>query len=270
MPALTHNFLSRELARPYSIAMRPRLISLLFLALDTMIATGAAATDPLPRSRQCVVVVTDNWNSPTGVLRAFERDGPNDSWRRRGRAVSVVVGKKGLAWGRGLVAPRQRSGRRKIEGDNKAPAGIFRLASAFGYAPRRSARWVKLPYLALSKRIEGVDDPRSRYYNQLVDRSKVARVDWRTSEQMLRNDDLYKWGIFVEHNRDARPRAGSCIFLHVWKGPAAATAGCTAMPEKELVELLRWLHPAAHPILVQMPRANYPAFQSKFSIPKAL
>lgn len=247
--------------------MRRRLIPLLFLAVATMIGTSAAATDPLHRSRQCIVVMTENWTATTGVLRAFERDGPNDSWRRRGRGVPVVVGKKGLGWGRGLVALPRSDGPTKIEGDNKAPAGVFRLASAFGYAPRRSARWVKLPYLALSKHIEGVDDPRSRYYNQLVDRSKVARVDWRTSEQMLRDDHLYKWGIFVEHNRDARPGAGSCIFLHVWKDRAAATAGCTAMPEKELIRLLRWLDPAAHPILVQMPRSSYPAVQSAFALP---
>ncbi|MEY2520385.1 MAG: zinc D-Ala-D-Ala dipeptidase [Verrucomicrobiota bacterium] len=238
--------------------------------LGTMIGTSAAAIDPLHRARQCVVVVTDNWSATTGVLRAFERDGSRDKWKPRGTGLLVVVGKKGLAWGRGLVPMQAGDGPTKIEGDNKAPAGIFRLASAFGYAPQRAARWVKLPYLALSKQIEGVDDPRSHYYNQLVDRSKIARVDWRTSEQMLRNDDLYKWGIVVEHNRTAQPGAGSCIFLHVWKGPASPTAGCTAMPENELVKLLRWLDPAAHPILIQMPRSSYPTFQSKFGLPKEL
>lgn len=250
--------------------MRPRLTPLLLLMLGTMIGTSAAAIDPLHRARQCVVVVTDNWSATTGVLRAFERDGSRDKWKPRGTGLLVVVGKKGLAWGRGLVPMQAGDGPTKIEGDNKAPAGIFRLASAFGYAPQRAARWVKLPYLALSKQIEGVDDPRSHYYNQLVDRSKIARVDWRTSEQMLRNDDLYKWGIVVEHNRTAQPGAGSCIFLHVWKGPASPTAGCTAMPENELVKLLRWLDPAAHPILIQMPRSSYPTFQSKFGLPKEL
>jgi L,D-peptidoglycan transpeptidase YkuD (ErfK/YbiS/YcfS/YnhG family) len=265
-----HNFLSREPAWPYFIAMRPRLIFLLCLALGMMIGTGAAATAPLRRSHQCIVVVTDNWSATTGVLRAFERNESGDRWKPRGPGVRVVVGKKGLAWGLGLVALQARGEPIKIEGDNKAPAGIFRLRSAFGYAPGHSANWVRLPYLALSKQIEGVDDSRSRYYNQLVDRSKVARVDWRTSEQMLRNDDLYKWGIFVEHNRDARPGAGSCIFLHVWKGQAAPTAGCTAMPENEIVKLLHWLDPAAHPVLVQMPQSSYPAFQSKFHLPKEL
>jgi hypothetical protein len=39
------------------------------------------------------------------------------------------------------------------------------------------------------------------------------------------------------------------------------------MAEKDLVNLMRWLDPAARPILVQMPRDNYQAFQAKFGLP---
>jgi L,D-peptidoglycan transpeptidase YkuD (ErfK/YbiS/YcfS/YnhG family) len=155
----------------------------------------------------------------------------------------------------------------KIEGDNKAPAGIFRLGTAFGYAPGRAARWVKLPYLPLTKQIEGVDDSHSRYYNRLTDRSKVARIDWRSSEKMLRGDDLYKWGVVVAHNPNAVPRAGSCIFLHVWKNSSTSTTGCTAMAESDLVKLLRWLDPEARPVLVQMPLLKYQALQASFALP---
>ena len=64
------------------------------------------------------------------------------------------------------------------------------------------------------------------------------------SEKMLRDDGLYKWGVFVEHNPAAAPGAGSCIFLHIWKDSTTPTTGCTAMAEKDLVKLLRWLDPA--------------------------
>ena len=155
----------------------------------------------------------------------------------------------------------------KKEGDDRAPAGIFRLTSAFGYAAARSAAWVKLPYLALSKQIEGIDDPNSHYYNKLVDRSKVAEIDWRSSEQMRRDDALYKWGVIVDHNPAAIPGAGSCIFLHIWKNSSAPTAGCTAMAETDLLSLLRWLDPARHPVLIQMPRAAYRSIRSKYGLP---
>jgi L,D-peptidoglycan transpeptidase YkuD (ErfK/YbiS/YcfS/YnhG family) len=243
-----------------------RLISTSLLLLVAAI-TASAAQDPLRNSRQCLVVIAKDWNSTTGVLRAFVRPRTAGSWKIRGTDVPVVLGKSGLGWGLGLVEAKG-GGPPKIEGDNKVPAGIFRLGSAFGYAPAQRARWIKLPYVALTAETEGVDDPHSRYYNQLVERSKIARVDWRSSEQMRRPDDLYKWGIVVAHNSAATPGAGSCIFLHIWKDSSAATVGCTAMAEQNLIQLLRWLDPAAHPVLVQMPRRDYAVVQPKFALPQ--
>ncbi len=242
---------------------------LIFIALFlSMIAkTAPAASDPLRDSRQCVVVLAPDWRSTTGTLHAFARTSSTGDWKMRGHARPVVLGKSGLGWGLGLVDAKRRAGPRKVEGDNKVPAGIFPLGPAFGYAPAPSASWIKLHYVPLTQMTEGVDDPRSRYYNQLVDRSKVARVDWRSFEQMRRADDLYKWGICVAHNAAATPGAGSCIFVHIWKNSSTPTAGCTAMAEPDLVQLLRWLDPAAQPLLVQMPRAHYPSFQDQLRIP---
>lgn len=225
-----------------------------------------AATDPMRTSRQCLVIVADNWTAKSGTLRAFERASSRSDWQTRGRAIPVVLGKNGMAWGRGLV--EFKAGARKVEGDNKVPAGIFRLGPAFGYAPRSAARWIKLPYVPLTKNSEAIDDSRSRYYNKLVDRSKVTKIDWQSSEQMLRSDVLYKWGIVVAHNSEATPGAGSCIFLHIWKNSGTATTGCTAMAEPDLVELLRWLDPAKRPVLIQMPRQEYEASRSGYSLPQ--
>lgn len=247
--------------------MPPRLFSLLLLACTWPLATGWTATRELARSRQCIVVLADDWASTTGVMHAFERGEATAKWKERGPGFAVGLGKNGLGLGRGLIQLDFAGAPDKKEGDDRAPAGIFRLPSAFGYAPSRAALWVRLPYLTLSKQIEGIDDPNSRYYNKLMDRSKVAKIDWHSSEQMRRDDVLYKWGVLVEHNPTAIPDAGSCIFLHIWKNSSTPTAGCTAMPESDLVRLLRWLDPARHPILIQMPRAVYRSVRSKFGLP---
>jgi L,D-peptidoglycan transpeptidase YkuD (ErfK/YbiS/YcfS/YnhG family) len=242
------------------VMMRLFTLALFVLSSPVMIA----ANDPLRGTRQCVVVVSRDWNATTGLLRAYHRQSSRSAWQMRGAAIPVVLGKKGLASGRGLLVFKAAD---KVEGDNKAPMGIFRLGPAFGYAPKSAARWIKLSYIPLTNQIEGVDDSRSRYYNQLVDRSKVARVDWHSSEQMLRPDNLYKWGIVVAHNPGARPGAGSCIFLHIWKDSRSATAGCTAMAEPGLVNLLRWLSPEARPVLVQMPEREYESARTAFRLP---
>jgi L,D-peptidoglycan transpeptidase YkuD (ErfK/YbiS/YcfS/YnhG family) len=244
-----------------------RLISI-SLFLWTVAMTALGASGPLRRSRQCLVVVAPAWNSKTALLRACERTSPDSDWKMRGDAIPVVLGKNGLGWGRGVIAAETGGGPRKVEGDNRAPAGIFRLGPAFGYAPARHAGWIKLRYVPVTQETEGIDDPHSRYYNQLVDRPKVPQVDWRTSEQMLRTDDLYKWGIFVAHNPAALPGAGSCIFLHIWRNSSAATAGCTAMAERDLLQLLRWLDPAAQPVLVQVRRADYQTLQRQLHLPR--
>src|SRR2546430_7328668 len=182
--------------------MRLVRFSLFLLVASTAIAS--VERKPLRNSTQCLVVVANDWNSTTGVLRAYERINSDAAWKVRGNDIPVVLGKNGMAWGLGLVDAKGGVPQ-KIEGDNKVPAGIFRLGPAFGYAPAQSARWIKLPYVPLTEQSEGVDDPRSRYYNQLVERSKVERVDWHTSEQMRRTDDLYKWGVVVAHNPAATP-----------------------------------------------------------------
>jgi hypothetical protein len=247
--------------------MPPRLFPLLLLACSWPLATGRSGARELDRSRQCVVVLTDNWASTTGVMQAFDRGGATGSWKAQSPGSAVLMGKNGLGQGRGLIHLDFKAAPHKREGDDRAPAGIFLLSSAFGYAPARSAAWVKLPYLALSKQVEGIDDPNSRFYNKLVDRSKTAKIDWRSSEQMRRDDVRYKWGVVVDHNPAAIPGAGSCIFLHIWKSSATLTSGCTAMPESDLVRLLRWLDPARRPILVQMPRAAYRSVRTKYGLP---
>lgn len=244
-----------------------RLLPLLLLACTWPLVTGLAKTRKLDRSRQCVVVLTNDWTSTTGMMRVFEHDEATASWKDQGPQIAVVVGKNGLGRGRGLIRLNLEGTPKKKEGDDRAPAGIFDLSSAFGYATAHSATWIKLPYLALSSQIEGIDDPNSRYYNKLVDRSKTAPIDWRSSEQMRRDDILYKWGVIVDHNPAAIPGAGSCIFLHIWKSPSSPTAGCTAMPESDLVRLLRWLDPGQHPILVQMPRTVYRSIQPRYDLP---
>jgi zinc D-Ala-D-Ala dipeptidase len=179
--------------------------------------------------------------------------------------MPVVLGKAGLAWGRGLLNPESLSGPVKGEGDNKAPAGVFKLRGVFGYPPRSPG--TKMSYLPLSKNIVAVDDPKSRYYNQVIDKRKIKTPDWQSAENMILADDRYKWGVMVEHNVPPKAGAGSCIFLHVWKTPATLTTGCTAMAETDLVGIIRWLDPAKHPVLVQMPAYIYNEVRAKWGLP---
>ena len=227
-----------------------RFAALLFALLTTSPVFAAELSLPT-KSRQAVVVIAPSWKSTTATLQRWTRESPAARWAAVGHPVPVMIGERGLGWGLGLHRFVPDEGPLKAEGDQRAPAGIFALTGAFGKAGRAVG---KLPWQQISPIHEAVDDPKSRYYNRIVDRARIEAPDWRSSERMATIPD-YALGIVVAHNPQHRPDAGSCIFIHLWLGQRAGTAGCTVLRAGDLLELLRWLEPAREPVLVQLPRA---------------
>ncbi|RKS24668.1 L,D-peptidoglycan transpeptidase YkuD (ErfK/YbiS/YcfS/YnhG family) [Pseudomonas sp. WPR_5_2] len=234
----------------------------LLKACALLLLPCAAMAQGLDDSRQLIVVTSKDWNDTQATAQRYERHG--NTFEKFEAPFPVVLGKNGMAWGKGLNSVAERQGPLKQEGDGKAPAGIFKLGTAFGYAPTAETR---LPYLALTTTIECVDDSQSKRYNQLVDGSTVDK-DWNSSERMRRNDDMYRQGIFIEHNTPASPAAGSCIFFHIWRGPTMPTLGCTAMAPADIARLFSWLDPRQSPLLVQLPEAEYQRLRERWQLPE--
>ena len=210
---------------------------------------------------QLVVVVSPNDNSVDAQQYKFEKAGKK--WRQVGDSHAVNLGKKGLAWGKGLHSAKP--GLQKKEGDKKSPAGIFRFGQAFGYADK-GALPLQLPYIQITDTQLCIEDSNSRYYNQVVEGNQVWN-DWELRESMMRQDNQYKWGIFVRQNLPPEPEGGSCIFFHLWRAPGSGTLGCTAMAESDLLSLMQWLDPEKKPLLIQMTTSNYRSYQKKFLLP---
>ena len=222
-------------------------------------------------SSQMLVMTSSNWASVSGTLRRYERRSSRGQWTAVGYPITVVVGKNGLAWGVGVATGGSASPDDPIkkEGDGRAPAGMFRLGTFFGYATRKQPGW-KMPYLNLTELTQCVDDVDSKFYNRVLNRDSVS-PDWNSAETMLRSDDLYRWGIVIEYNSNPPlPGRGSCIFLHIWRGPGQGTVGCTAMPENELETILSWLDPRKQPFLVQLPVAQYRKLEKRWELPDIL
>ncbi len=218
-------------------------------------------------AQQLVLVTTSGWRTVGGELRRYERSSIAQPWNPVGDPIPVVVGRNGMAWARTFANGQAVSRSFKKEGDGKAPAGIFKLGPAFGYATDEQAGDLHLPYIPSSDLTRCIDDSSSRYYNQIINRQDV-KVDWNSDEEMKRNDELYRWGVVVQHNQDpTTPRDGSCIFLHIWKNADTGTAGCTAMPAEKMEELMRWLNPRLSPVLAQFPQAEYSSLKEQLGLP---
>ncbi len=233
--------------------------------VDAPRAVRAAAAIP-PDSTQLVVATVEDWDDVSAELARFER-APGGAWKAVGPSWPAVIGARGSAWGRGLHgrgAPAGRGGPTKREGDGKSPAGAFALGASFGYATR--APRARVSYTALDDSWVCVDDPRSSRYNRVFDAAGVT-ADWSSAETMRRADELYRWVVVVDHNPEAAPGAGSCIFLHLWSGPEGGTAGCTAMDRPVMERLLAWLDPAARPVFVLLPAAERAALRDAWALP---
>ncbi len=222
----------------------------------------------LADSEQLVVVTVSDWQAPTGQLQGFAQvDG---KWLAVVPPFPVTVGKNGSAWGLG-VHPTQTAGPQKVEGDGKAPAGIFNIGTSFGYAPALST---KLNYQAMTDTDWCVDVNESPLYNQIVSTRSVGIQAVEGSTEPMRRDmhldgdQLYQKGFVIAHNPSNIPKAGSCIFAHLWRAPGKPTAGCTAMNSADMDALLQWLDASKNPHFVLLPTEQYQQLQKSWQLPK--
>jgi len=220
-------------------------------------APVASAPAPVPSiipqaSTQAIVVTTTSWKEFSGVLQRWERD-PSGPWHKVGDELAVAIGRRGMAWGRGLH-PEVSSGPSKKEGDFRSPAGLFDLAGAYGYnesAPE-GARW---PYSRLTVGWRCIDDPRNERYNTMLlpegPHAPAPTVAW---DGVPRNIVFDRF-VLVKHNVEPVVRgAGSCVLLHPWVNAATPTQGCTGMATASLQLVLAWIDPSRRPVLLQLPR----------------
>ncbi len=213
---------------------------------------------------QLVVAIASGWNHHRAQLVGMERSG--DTWKAAGPVVPVLVGRSGLAWGRGLRGQRQ-VGPRKVEGDGRAPAGLFTIGTLYGYA-EEPPEGTTLRYHQVTAADAWIDDVRHPDYNKHVRIDPTKPPTWFASQRMRLGDDAYKWKLEIRHNSDPIiAGAGSAIFFHVRRGENRATSGCTTMEEQTLVNLIQWLRADAHPLYVLLPRQEYLRVWKSWNLP---
>lgn len=221
-------------------------------------------------AHQLIVVTVADWNTVAGRMQRFERAAGASAWRPVGTPQPVVIGRNGAAWGLGLHPP-QADGPQKREGDGRAPAGVFSLGDAFGYADRVATG---LPYRPMTASHWCMDVPASPLYNRIVDAREVGADAVRGSSEPMRldlhgkGDQRYARGFVIEHNAGDVPGMGSCIFAHLWSRPESSTAGCTAMSDASMDGLLGWLREDAYPVFVLLPQAEYQRLRRAWQLPE--
>lgn len=230
---------------------------------------------------QLFIVIADNWTSNKAYLKIFIRD-QKGKWIPTEKSFPVVLGKNGLGWGIGLheIPSQVDDSNIKQEGDGKAPAGIFNISTKF----IRDTYLQEFPdcnvlgtleaadkknIIEITRCIKAIDDNKSKYYNQIVDENQVEK-DWNSEEDMYAPNlkEVYNIGAVIDHNFSGRDKkAGSCIFLHVWRSSTSSTAGCTAMSRENMEEIFTSLNDNNKTALVQLPRDVYEGVKKMCDLP---
>jgi L,D-peptidoglycan transpeptidase YkuD (ErfK/YbiS/YcfS/YnhG family) len=135
----------------------------------------------------------------------------------------------------------------KHEGDRRTPTGIFGfLPTMYGISPNPGVRY---RYHRVVCGDWWVEDPASQYYNRFRHVRCGSKPPFRTtSEDMSRSPTAYQHLAVIAYNTSpVVPGRGSGIFFHVSTG--RPTLGCVSLPYSQLVSTLRWLRPAAAPLI---------------------
>lgn len=243
------------------------MLRVLLVVLLPLIPGSWAAAFELPgNSTQVIVGLTDSWDSSHLTVSLYEKK--SGRWTLASGPWQGRVGKKGLAWGRGLH-PVRRSGRTKKEGDWRTPAGVFRIGGAFGY-DRAIKKHPRLFYRKVTPRDLWVEDPRSPKYNHHIVLDREPQSGWEKKAQMKQDDYPHSLKLFIAHNAPPKPvpGAGSAIFFHIWRGGGSkATSGCTTLPETKLRTLIAQVDPGKNPLYVLLPKSEYTRHRADWKLP---
>ncbi|WP_291666171.1 L,D-transpeptidase family protein [Clostridium sp.] len=190
---------------------------------------GIGSTNAAKNSSQIVTVVSTGGSY--GELVVWEKDRLGN-WIEVDR-VAARLGQNGL-----------KSASEVYEMDKCTPTGIYTLTEAFGINSNPGSG---VTYRQLDGTEYWVDDENSQYYNTMQFGDPNGR--WSSAEKLTDYPGYYNYSLVIDYNRwPVVPGKSSAIFIHCDMG--IYTYGCVAIPQQNLVNLLKRLDPAKNPVVI--------------------
>jgi L,D-peptidoglycan transpeptidase YkuD (ErfK/YbiS/YcfS/YnhG family) len=214
-------------------------------------AQSQSCPAPLDQARRLVLVTAKSMTELSAEMQLFERASPAEVWRAVAPAEPANLGRGGMAWSHFFRRYARAGEPLKVEGDKRAPAGIYRIGRSFGILPSS-----RPDYLHVTDDTVCVNEPSSPHYNAITSRKLIQ--PHTSVENMSRALPMYRRGLVVDYPTDGRVRAGSCIFMHVWRSPTSGTAGCVSMPEARVEALQEFA--ASGAVVAILPRGALSRF----------
>lgn len=191
--------------------------------MNDILKKGGYTSNDIGNARQLITVVSDDCQCE---VSAFELS--DNKWYEC-YSSSGIVGKDGVS-------------KSSSENNSCTPKGVFDLGFAFGTEP---LEWLSIEYRQINENCYWVDDPESELYNQWVESNEVT---WNSAEHLIEYPESYKYAVSINYNMNpVVPYAGSAIFLHCDNENYNYTAGCIAIDESNMLDILKWLNGSKTP-----------------------
>ncbi|MDQ2750099.1 MAG: hypothetical protein M3Y44_11350 [Actinomycetota bacterium] len=180
-----------------------------------------------------ITVRASSSRSTVATLQAWVA-APGGGWLAHGGPIPAHIGADGLSSTPG-------------ETRSATPVGSFTLTQAFGaYANPGTA----LPYFPTNSSDWWISQAGPLYNTHQHCASGCGFTHGAPNEHLAYELPYYRYAVVIDYNTRNAPGGvhqgrGSAFFLHVTDG--SATAGCVAISQTNLVAVMKWLTPAAHP-----------------------
>ena len=123
----------------------------------------------------------------------------------------------------------------KIEGDKCTPSGIYSIDQIYYRKDKLSLPKIDFQTTPINKNFGWCDDTTSSHYNKFIEFPFSDRA-----EILFREDEIYNIICVISYNTNPIIKnKGSAIFLHVANTDYSGTAGCLALKQSDLIELLQ-------------------------------
>lgn len=221
---------TNHIASPYTIHPGEKL---------TLPAGSTTSPFPVPvtvgTSRQ---VITVQANGSHATVTVWQKTG--STWSKKYTTTSARIGSHGIT-----------NGATRKQGTDTTPTGTYTITQGFGVAANPGT---KMPYHHVTTQDWWVEDPDSAYYNQMRQASQggfpLTEAGADGSEHLINYPTQYHNALVINYNMNPAVKGrGAGIFLHDLGPQAGPTAGCVAVPQTVLTQIMSWIDPAQHPII---------------------
>ena len=198
---------------------------------DTTEKAELAISNTVASSRSSQIITVVSKGGSYGELVFWEKDSAG-KWFIVDK-VSARLGQNGM-----------KAASDVYEMDKSTPTGIYSLTEAFGINPDPGSM---IRYRQLDGSEYWVDDVYSEYYNTMQFGEPNGR--WNSAEKLIDYQGYYNYSVVIDYNRwPVIPGKSSAIFLHCDTG--SYTYGCVAIPEQNLVNIIKRLDPKKDPFII--------------------